>query len=92
MPTELFEPHVRLQILTDGQIRQIHAAALGVLARTGITLNTDQARRILLDAGCKTAQDNSVLIPAKLVEKCLKTGSHCSSPAISMPAGTSLRC
>ena len=73
MPTEPFEPSVRLQILTDKQIEQIHAAALDVLADTGITLNTDRSRQILLNAGCKTAQDNAVLIPAKLVEKCLKT-------------------
>ena len=68
-----FDPVVRTRILSESQIKQIHNAALKVLENTGISIKTEQARKILLDAGCKLKGDDFITIPSKLVEKTLKT-------------------
>ncbi len=71
---EKFEPTVRLQVLGSEPIRQIHNAALEVLERTGVAINTEEGRQILLNAGCKLGNEDSVvLIPHGLVENALKT-------------------
>ena len=48
-----FEPAVRVQVLDEDSILQIHKAAFEVLERTGVAINTEEGRKILLDAGCK---------------------------------------
>ncbi len=68
-----FEPSCRLQILPADSIRQIYEAALEILQRTGVAINTQEGRKILLDAGCKQKGDNVILIPPKLVERALKS-------------------
>ena len=68
-----FEPAVRTQILSESQIKQIHNAALKVLENTGISIKTEQARKIFLDAGCKLKGDDFITIPSQLVEKTLQT-------------------
>ncbi len=68
-----FEPSVRVQVLDNDSISQIHNSALEVLERTGVAINTEQGRKILLDAGCNLSGDNVVHIPAKLVEKAIKS-------------------
>jgi trimethylamine--corrinoid protein Co-methyltransferase len=73
MASESFEPSVRVQILDESSIKQIHKAALTVLEKTGVTIATQDARRILIDAGCKLRGENIVTIPADLVENALKT-------------------
>jgi len=70
---EPFEPTVRVQVLPEASIRQIHAAALEVLERTGVQINTEEGRKILVDAGCTLEGENVVKIPSRLVEKALKT-------------------
>jgi len=73
MSKDFFEPSVRVRILNDDAILQIHHAALEVLERTGVAINTDQGRNILLDAGCKSPGDNVITFPPGLVEKALQT-------------------
>ncbi|MHC4395413.1 MAG: trimethylamine methyltransferase family protein [Planctomycetota bacterium] len=73
MKKKAFEPAVRVQILDQDSILQIHNAALEVLDRTGVAINTEDGRKILLEAGCKLTGDNVVHIPAKLVEKAIKS-------------------
>ena len=68
-----FEPLVRVRILDDDSIAKIHAATLEVLEQTGLEIHTEEGRKILLDAGCKPAGKDVVRIPAKLVERALKT-------------------
>ena len=71
---ERFEPSVRLNVLGKDAISKIHNATLEVLERTGITLNTEEGRKTLLDAGCKAGDDDNVIrIPAKLVESAIKS-------------------
>ena len=66
-----FEPMVRIQVLPEDSISQIHGAALEVLERTGVAINTEEGRKILMDAGCSLKGENIILIPPKLVEKAL---------------------
>jgi len=70
--TNGFEPSVRLQVLPEDSIKKVYAAALEVLERTGISIKTPEARKLLLDAGCKEKGD-AISIPPKLVEKALST-------------------
>jgi len=70
---EPFEPTVRVQVLPEASIRQIHAAALEVLERTGVQINTEEGRKILVDAGCTLEGENVIKIPSRLVEKALET-------------------
>ncbi len=68
-----FEPSSRVQILDQSSIEQIHKAVLEVLEQTGVKIITEDARKILLDGGCTLKGENTVGIPAKLVEKALET-------------------
>ncbi len=69
-----FEPTVRLQVLGKDAIRQIHNATLEVLEQTGLAISTEQGRKVLLDAGCKSSDSNNTIrIPAKLVEEAIKS-------------------
>jgi len=70
---EPFEPTVRVQVLPESSLSQIYAAALEVLERTGVQINTEEARKILVDAGCTLKGKNVVKIPSRLVEKALET-------------------
>ena len=73
MVRKTFEPSSRVQILDQSSIEQIHEAALEVLEKTGVKIITEDARKILLDGGCTLKGENTVSIPAKLVEKALET-------------------
>ena len=48
-----FEPSLRVQVLSEKEITDIHDATCEVLEDTGVAINTQQGRKILLDAGCK---------------------------------------
>ncbi len=73
MDGKLLKPSIRVQILDESSIEQIHKAALEVLEQTGVKIITEDARKILLDGGCTLKGENTVSIPAKLVEKALET-------------------
>lgn len=68
-----FEPAVRMQILDSQAISDIHNAALEVLDRVGLEIHTEEGRKILLDAGCKSLDKDVITIPPKLVEKSLQS-------------------
>jgi trimethylamine--corrinoid protein Co-methyltransferase len=62
------------QPLTPADIQRIHAAALGVLERTGVEIVESQCRDILEQAGARTDRAlNRVFIPPGMVEQALKT-------------------
>ncbi len=73
MISEHFEPSARVRILDESSIEQIHKAALTVLEKTGVTIITEDARKILIDGGCELKGENTITIPAKLIEKALET-------------------
>jgi trimethylamine--corrinoid protein Co-methyltransferase len=60
------------QPLTQGQIEQIHQAALAVLERTGIQVENEEALVLYRRAGART-DGNRVYISASMVEKALET-------------------
>ena len=73
MTKKLFEPSVRVQILNEDSIEKIHNAALEVLERTGVAINTEEGRKVFLDAGCKLKGDKVITIPPELVEESIKS-------------------
>jgi trimethylamine---corrinoid protein Co-methyltransferase len=63
---------VKLNLLTEKQIKQVHEAALRILEKTGTVVTSERAVKLLKDAGAKCEGDR-VRFPSKLVEKALKT-------------------
>lgn len=60
-----------LSYLSEEEILRIHAAALEVLADTGVRVTTSEARELLLEAGASLHGEDTVRIPAELVERSL---------------------
>lgn len=61
----LFEP------LTAADLKLIHNATLTILAETGAVIEGEEAREILVAAGCRE-EGKRLLFPPPLVEECLK--------------------
>ena len=68
-----FEPTVRMQVLDDRAISDIHGAALEILERIGLEIHTEEGRKMLLDAGCKAGDGGVITIPPKLVEQAIES-------------------
>ena len=60
------------RLLTDEQMKKIHAATLTVLEETGVMMEHPKALEILSGAGCKIADGNKVLFPAHVVEQAIQ--------------------
>jgi trimethylamine---corrinoid protein Co-methyltransferase len=59
-------------LLTAGEVERIHHAALEVLSRTGVTFGSDEALRLLAQAGCSIdPAGGRAHIPERLVEECM---------------------
>jgi trimethylamine---corrinoid protein Co-methyltransferase len=61
---------LRYEPLTAADLQLMHDSTLKVLAETGAVVEGDEAREILLSAGCREEGDR-LLFPAALVEDCL---------------------
>jgi trimethylamine--corrinoid protein Co-methyltransferase len=70
-PIPTFRP--RLKVLGSKQARAIHAAALEILEETGIKMENDRARKMLIAAGAKSFDNDWVRIPAYLAEEALRS-------------------
>ena len=57
--------------LPRAKARKIHRSALGVLAKTGIYLDHEEAAELCLRAGARRDRDGRLLLPPQLVEKAL---------------------
>jgi len=66
-----FVPSVRVRILGENDIRQIHAATLVVLERTGVAIIAPEGREILLRAGATEGEKGAIRIPPGLVERAI---------------------
>lgn len=62
----------RLSVLDERQVHQVHDYSLRILATTGVRVDSEAARRILVRAGAKEDGDR-VLIPAQLVQRSLQS-------------------
>ena len=59
--------------ITDEQVYKIHLASLEILERTGVAVQEDEARQLLLAAGCYQGRGQVIRIPAVLVQQALLT-------------------
>ncbi|MHB0980674.1 MAG: trimethylamine methyltransferase family protein [Thermoleophilia bacterium] len=59
----------RLSFLTDGDKRDIYVSALDVLANVGMKVYHEEAKTMLLGAGCSLTPEDRVLMPRHLVEQ-----------------------
>lgn len=62
---------MRLKILTEDDIKRIHAATLKVLREVGVRFEGTRARKILVDNGCQIKGER-VVFPENVVEKALR--------------------
>jgi trimethylamine--corrinoid protein Co-methyltransferase len=58
----------RLAFLTEDDKGRIYAAALHILAEIGMRVHHDEARELMLAAGCTRDDDGRVHVPGELVE------------------------
>ena len=59
-----------IKVLTEEQVKKVHAEALKVLENLGIIFDDAEARTILKDAGCRVDEETKkVYFPPELVEK-----------------------
>ena len=81
-----FEPKVRMQVLDDADIAQIHEAAVEILERVGLQIHSEEGRKILLDAGGKALGGDVISIDIKSGKERWRfttQGKVASSPFIS---------
>ncbi len=57
------------RVLSEEQIRAIHAATLEVLETVGVRVAHDEALKLLRDRGCRIKDNDIVCIPGALVEE-----------------------
>ena len=63
----------KIQLFNEGEIRQIHAASLEILAKPGMRIESGQLRRALSAAGAQVDEASRVVrFPASLVENTLE--------------------
>ena len=63
-----------LQVLSEDERAQVHERTLGILAGTGMRVDTAWGRQILGDAGAEVDEDTNVVrFPRALVEEALRT-------------------
>jgi trimethylamine--corrinoid protein Co-methyltransferase len=63
----------QFRLLSDGQIEELHFAALQILERTGVFFDCQEAIDILGEAGVDVSNPKRVRIPSYLVEQALRT-------------------
>ena len=62
-----------LQVLSEEERHQVHERTLGVLAKTGVRVDTAQGRRFLKDAGAEVDENRHIVrFPRALVEESLR--------------------
>jgi trimethylamine---corrinoid protein Co-methyltransferase len=71
LPIDTFKP--RLKVLNRPQALAIHTAALEILEKTGIKMENERARQLLVEAGAKPFDTDWVRIPSYLAEEALRS-------------------
>lgn len=62
-----------LRILSGAKLQRLHDAAIELLEDPGVQITSEEARHVLLDAGCSPVGDDVLRIPARLVEDALSS-------------------
>lgn len=62
----------KFEVLSDQEVWEVHSAALEVLRTTGVKIESEEARKLLREAGAEV-DDGTTLVkfPTKLVERCI---------------------
>lgn len=64
--------NLKVNILSDGEIKKIHQVSLKILSEIGILASHDEARQIFKKAGCEVDEEkNLVKIPAEIAENAI---------------------
>ncbi len=61
------------RLLTEPQIKHLHAATLNLLETVGVKVMLPEAVELLVNAGCRLSGDNAVRIPGHLVEDAIRS-------------------
>jgi trimethylamine--corrinoid protein Co-methyltransferase len=61
-------PSLQFSVLSEGQLEELHLAALELLRRTGVRFHHRRALEMLREAGAFISDGNLVKFPACLVE------------------------
>ena len=61
------------RLLDEAQIKQFHYATLDLLENSGVKVMDEEAREMLLEAGCRLKENNVIQIPNWLVEDCIRS-------------------
>jgi trimethylamine--corrinoid protein Co-methyltransferase len=64
----MMSPLLQFSVLSDGQMRELHSAALEVLRRTGVEFQHQEAVQLLKEAGAFVSDGSRVRFPAAMVE------------------------
>jgi len=62
-----------LQVLSDEERERVHEHTLALLETTGVRVDSEQARRILADAGATVDEHHVARLPRALVERALQS-------------------
>lgn len=62
----------RYHVLSEHELARIHEAALDVLTRVGVQVESEPFLTILSDAGCKVEKDGRVMISPQVVADALE--------------------
>lgn len=61
----------RFRLLSDARLEHLHVAAMELLRDPGLRIMTEEARRVLLDAGADAGGEDVVRIPPRMVEEAI---------------------
>ena len=64
---------MRLRMLSQEQTKTIYRASLRILREIGMDVRDLETRKQLLQAGCREGEDEYILFPDELVDRCLST-------------------
>jgi trimethylamine--corrinoid protein Co-methyltransferase len=64
---------MRLRMLSEEQTKTIYRASLQILREIGMDVRDSDTRKRLLQEGCREAEDENILFPEQLVDRCLST-------------------
>lgn len=79
-------PKLRLEILTDKDVQQIHTASLAVIERTGVRFPSQKALAIWEEHGAQVDHDTQIVrAPGELIEAALKNAPPTYSLAARLP-------
>ncbi|MBN2148413.1 MAG: trimethylamine methyltransferase family protein, partial [Anaerolineales bacterium] len=83
----IYDPKIRLEILSSADVEQIHAATLDVIEMVGVRFPSDRALQIFSDHGAKVDPQKKVArIPAHIIEGALSKAPPTYSLAALDPA------